>query len=440
MNPVIVIPSYWTTTDTPASLGSMVGYDHATPIDKPMPELETCLASLEKVRGVLRVVVLLVADTQCEAGARARVDGICRTHPNLAPMVIGSTEAAVIEQAASRMSPGMPVSSVSLHGYGPIRNMGLAVASALGHDVVVFLDDDEVVLDEDFLIDATYGLGLSNRQGLPIVAKSGYYLDRQDSPYADVNPPAWRDRPWSKRGEFNALMQQLLTGTRISRSTYVCGGCFAIAASAFCKVGFDPVIPRGEDLDYLFNLRMNGIDLWFDNQWRVKHLPPESPSYAARFLQDVYRWEYERQKLATVNATIGLRHVTSESLEPYPGSWVSDKAADRALRTARRRALVGPERSAYLWMISHGFHAAQAWAIDHASSYLSFQTYWPRMMELMWNNDLIARRILATATPDAMPHPIPSWVAGVPDPSDEELLPDAVPSLPEPSDAEELHE
>ena len=81
--------------------------------------------------------------------------------------------------------------------------------------------------------------GLKNRQGLSIIAKTGYFLDRDDSPYADVKDPAWEDALWSKRHEFNEFMEAKLSGTRISRSNYICGGCFAVSAEAFTRVAFD---------------------------------------------------------------------------------------------------------------------------------------------------------------------------------------------------------
>ena len=190
VNPVIVIPSYWSRTDDLVAVGDVGIYDHSTPISKPLPELETCLQSLEQVRGVLRVIVLVVAPPAYADSARARVDGICRQHPNLNPLVIGQPEAQEVMRLVERVAPGLEGEPCSLRGYGAIRNMGLAVAAALGHDVVVFLDDDEIALNEDFLIDAVYGIGLETRQGLPIQAKSGYYLDREDSPYADVSSRA----------------------------------------------------------------------------------------------------------------------------------------------------------------------------------------------------------------------------------------------------------
>ena len=173
MNPVVVIPSYWTEGAQPDGLGKPGVYDYATPIGKPLPELELCLSSLEQVRGIIRVIVLVVAPTSCEESARARVNSICRAHEDLNPLVIGQQEAAHVTSAVGRMLPNVVGEPVALRGYGAIKNLGLAVAAIMGHDVVVFLDDDNVVLDQDFLLNAVYGLGSLNRQGQHISAKSG---------------------------------------------------------------------------------------------------------------------------------------------------------------------------------------------------------------------------------------------------------------------------
>ena len=118
-------------------------------------------------------------------------------------------------------------------------------------------------------------MGHETRQRLPILAKSGYFYNKAGSPLADTGKKnGITYRWWTKRIEFNRWMERALAGTRISRSNYVCGGCFAIHARAFKRVAFDPYITRGEDLDYLFNMRLLGMDVWFDNAWVVKHLPP----------------------------------------------------------------------------------------------------------------------------------------------------------------------
>lgn len=403
MNPVIVIPTYWAANTDPTEIGEVGTYDHATPIAKPVPELETCLESLEMVRGVLRVVVLLVAPPDCADAARARVNGICAQHPNLNPLIIGNREAKTIENAIHVVAPKMEGETVSLRGYGAIRNMGLVVAAILGHDVVVFMDDDEVALDENFLIDAVYGLGLLTRQDLPVSAKTGYFFDRNDSCYADESDVRWCDRYWTKKSEFNEWMRRAQSSTRISRSNYVCGGCLAIYADAFCHVAFDPYITRGEDLDYLFNLRMNGLDMWFDNQWAVRHLPPKTPSYASRFLQDVYRWTYEVQKIDVANHRIGLRPVTADSLQPYPASWITKDVHKRIFCTSLFRSIAGPERKEYFYVWSRARGEAKAWASRVSESYLAFQTYWPGMMAALWCNEPLAYSIIDSGTPKRHP-------------------------------------
>lgn len=400
MNPVIVIPSYWSRTDDLVAVGDVGIYDHSTPISKPLPELETCLQSLEQVRGVLRVIVLVVAPPAYAESARARVDGICRCHPSLNPLVIGRSEAQEVIRVIDRVAPGLEGEPCSLRGYGAIRNMGLAVAATLGHDVVVFLDDDEVALSDSFLIDAVYGIGLETRQGLPIQAKSGYYLNRDGSPYASTDKPKWQNRWWAKREEFNDWMTQALSGTRISRSNYLCGGCFALGAEAFCNVAFDPLITRGEDLDYLLNLRMYGFDVWFDNEWYVKHLPPQVPSHAARFLQNLYRWNYEVKKLEASQDIITLRHVTPESLRPYPSAWIdSPTLRKRVRRTTLARIIAGPERGEYLQIFLHGRKDAERWAASVARDYFAFQTYWPRIMASLWEDRVLARTLRQMGSP-----------------------------------------
>lgn len=276
MNPVVVIPSFWAQGEKPGALGERGVYDYTTRIDKPLPELESCLASLEQVRGILRVIVLVVAPPSCEESARARVNSICRAHVGLNPLVVGAQEAAHVEHAVARMAHHVAGETVSLRGYGAIRNMGLAVAAVLGHDVVVFLDDDEVALDADFLVNAVYGLGSLTRQNLQVLAKSGFFVDEFDSPYAEPTEE-WSERYWSKAADFNKVMERAQTGaSRITRSNHLCGGCCALHAAAYSRVPFDPYITRGEDLDYVLNLRANGLDAWFDNAWFVRAQPPRS--------------------------------------------------------------------------------------------------------------------------------------------------------------------
>ena len=397
MNPVIVIPSYWDRSARPGPLGERGVYDYTTPIDKPLPELEVCLSSLEHVSGVLRVIVLVVAPQDCEEAARARVNSICRAHADLNPLVIGAREASHVERAVSRMAHHVAGETVSLRGYGAIRNMGLAVAAILGHDVVVFLDDDEVALGEDYLTKAVWGLGSLTRQNLQVLVKSGFFIDELGSPYAEPSG-AWSEKYWSKAADFNRVMERAQTSaSRITRSNHLCGGCCALHAAAFSKAPFDPYITRGEDLDYVLNVRAMGMDVWFDNEWCVQSQPPEEMAGApSLFMQDVHRWLYEYRKLDAMNARRDLHTITPESLMPYPAPWLSSGVRRRVFRTALRRFLTGPDRLAYLRILVRGRFDADRFARSASSRSLSFAMVWPTIVAALWEDRVIASAILQT--------------------------------------------
>ena len=412
MNPVIVIPSYWDADDSPRALGERGIYDHTTPIDRPVPELETCLASLDKVRGVMRVIVLLVAPAAHERAARARVEGVCRQHPRLNILLVGSPEAGLVSRAVLSVGRGVGSEAAALRGYGAIRNTGLLVACTLGHDVVVFMDDDEVAESPDFLIDAVYGLGMRSHANTKIVAKTGYFINREGSPYASDHV-AWCDRAWSKHEGFNAWMRKALDekGPRITRSNVCCGGCMALHAEAFTTVPFDPWITRGEDLDYLINLRLCGIDMWFDSGWSVRHLPPPTPSIPSRFMQDAYRWTYEAAKLAHANTLIETTKVAPESLDPYPGPWLRPNVGERIARTALRRATASRDRLDYLRIMRRGRASAEDYAAEHVTGYAPLMAAWRRVAATLWEDEELAGGLVELGAPRAPePGKTSSWM------------------------------
>lgn len=403
MNPAIVIPTYWAQQE-----GQPGSYDHATSVDAPSPELARCLDSLEQVRGVMRTIVLVAAPPAAQREARARVDAICSEHPHLSPLVVGEAEARAIKDAVAVMAPRLPGEAVSLRGYGAIRNLGLAVAAVLGHDVVVYMDDDEIALGPEFLVEGVYGLGQLTRQGTPILAKSGCFIDAEGSVYANEKL-SWTDKRWDKNIGFNQWMRRAQGTVRISRSNHLCGGCFAVHAEAFSRVAFDPYITRGEDLDYLFNLRMYGYEVWFDNQWRVQHLPPATPLPAKRFRQNVYRWVYEQRKLAAASRRPDLVQVTPSSLMPYPGAYLQDDLDKRVRTTARRRAVAGStsseDRAEYLSVWRSGLADAEANAERHERSYLQLQSWWPSIVSGLWQEPQLGAHLLAQGSPCGLPQP-----------------------------------
>ena len=388
MKPAIVIPTYWAGNheDTLAP----GAYDHSTSLTSEHPELERCLASLEQVRGLPRIILLVICPLSATRDVTLRIEHILYNHPDLNVTLLTNIEASRIMDRVSELAPKIKGEAVSLRGYGAIRNMGLAAAAILGHDAVVFLDDDEVILAPDFMEKALYALGAETRQRLPILAKSGYFYDCEGSPLADTSRAGITQRWWTKRIEFNRWMKKALSATRISRSNYVCGGCMALHARAFTRVAFDPFITRGEDLDYLFNMRLFGYDVWFDNAWVVKHLPPEGHESAPRFMQNVYRWYYERAKLTYASRQKEYNQVTPASLMPYPGPWISSGLDERVRKTSLARAVFTREHRAYWNIWRHGREDAERYAADNADQYLKFQSFWPSIMDGLWGDISLA--------------------------------------------------
>ena len=387
MNPVIVIPTYWEQNQA----GMLVPgqYDHATNISDQNPDLDRCLQSLEQVHGIIRIAVLVVCPLAQTEAVRLRVNQIVGKHPTLPVTIITNKEVSAIVDKIETIAPDLTGEVVSLRGYGAIRNVGLAIASIMGHDSVVFIDDDEIITTSDFLDRAMYGLGYETRSSLPILAKTGFFYDKDGSPLANTEGSRTCDKWWTKRLEFNEWMKRALTTTRISRSNYVCGGCMVLHARAYMHIPFDPYITRGEDLDYLFNLRINGLDMWFDNRWNVHHYPPASPDSAPRFMQDVYRWYYERAKIRETNNHIELHQVTAASLMPYPGPWFSDQLDERIAKTSLARMLTTKEHLAYFKVWSRGRFDAKEYAQKYKRAYLRLQNFWSSIMNLLWRDEAL---------------------------------------------------
>ncbi|MBR2835427.1 MAG: glycosyltransferase [Coriobacteriales bacterium] len=395
MNPAIVIPTYWSTTDRLGTPGSTYCYDHATPIDAEKPQLDECLASLEQVIGLQHVILLVVAPPSIEQQAVKRVKQLADAHNTPGVVIVDSFKALTAMNIFRDILPQDIGEPIGLRGYGAIRNMGLLTCCALGCDLAVFIDDDEVVLDADFLANATYGIGQKPRSGVPVIAKSGYFLDRRNSALADRRRVESYNKYWAKRSEFNQWMTQALAGPRISRSNTLCGGCFAVHAEAFTRVAFDPWITRGEDLDYFFNLRFYGMDVWFDNKWRVRHNPPRIQDTAYRFLQDVYRWTYERRKIEVCNTNIDLHQITPDQLMPYPGPWIGPDLPRRIKKTSTLRTLRTNEKSSYLKIRRTGIKDAVAYAEENCTRYLEFQSYWNTIASQAWQNEQLVHIFMA---------------------------------------------
>ncbi|MDR0514216.1 MAG: hypothetical protein LBG81_03525 [Coriobacteriaceae bacterium] len=378
MNPVIIIPTYISARRRKEGSNLLTTYDHTTSLNQP-GELSRCLNSLQKVQDVGQIIILVASEPSIEVQSAEKVRALAAQFPDLNILVIEASLHALIQQRMEQLGLGTMAKEVGLSSYGAIRNLGLVAANILGFDSVVFIDDDEIIEDPAFLHNALYGLGKLTKKGIPILAKTGFYFNARGN-YFSQSQDKWYNHFWQQGKAFNKWIQKAMKGPRLSRSNHVCGGCLALHKEAFKRLGFDPWIPRGEDLDYLLNLRMYGSDIWFDNQWSLVHKPPATPSEGVRFRQDIYRWIYELRKMEYSRTQIDLLQVRPSSLEPYPGPFLEPGIEGRIWRTAFLRSLARPDKKAYRKAAKAATGEAVTYAQRNCSNYFEFQYVWPEMM------------------------------------------------------------
>jgi GT2 family glycosyltransferase len=385
VEPIVIIPTFWTRRRGRGLERARVHYDHPTPVDADGTFAE-CLASLEQVRGLGRVLVLVAAtDESVEAAAEDRVRETLAEFPGIDAFVFGAAEMGSLHRRMEQLEFADLIAGASLNGYGGVRNVGLLAAAALGAEMVVFFDDDQVVLDPDFLIRAEEGIGEHTAAGRPVLAKSGYYVDERGSCTVGRRAP-WHDAFWRQDEAFDRAIAAIATPPRMKPSPLAFGGCLALHRDMYCNVSFDPWAVRGEDIDYVINVRMHGGDVYLDSEWAVMHRPPDVPSEALHFRHDVFRFVYTHRKLEFSKSQVDLRQVTAESLEPYPGPFVHASIGWRARLTAALRAVAGPERGVYLRIATHAVPEAQRYARENCERYFAFQRRWPMLADRLWED------------------------------------------------------
>jgi len=385
VSPCVVIPTFWTKRKGRVSENLLTVYDHPTSVDTDgtLPE---CLRSLEEVEGLDKVVLIVAAtDPAVEHVAEDRVRSILADFPGIDALVFGPAELGSLHRRLEQVEFADMIGGVSLVGYGSVRNVGLIAAAVLGCESVVFLDDDQIITDREYLRRASEGLGLQLEDGRIVLAKTGFYTD-VDGRYQLPVSPHFSDMFWRQNDAFNAALAMVDAPPRIKPSPIAFGGCLALHKDMFSAVSFDPWVVRGEDMDYVINARMHGGDVFLDGEWSVIHRPPKLASEALQFRQDVYRFVYEHRKLEFAESQVDLRQVTPESLMPYPGPFLGSSIGWRAWVTAMLRGLSRREGGRYLSVARRTVRQAEGYARENCHNYFDFQRRWPLLIDRIWDD------------------------------------------------------
>ena len=316
----VVVPTYWGPVREYELGVPSPAYDHPTPLGA-QGTLPRLLESLARNRGVEFKVFLVVAPTEPGLGeaAERQVQGLAAGFAEAMPLVVIGPD-ALGKLKAGLEGKGLEVGLLSLQGYGNVRNLGLAVGLLSGAEAIVLLDDDEVV-GPDYLVRAAASLdGVARRAGAA-VGVAGPYLDPDGSPFLPESPE--QGNPFLHKARYmNQTLRRLLQGEGKKPTPLAFGGNMVLSRSLAREVPFDPLIPRGEDIDYVLSAWLLGCEFYFEPGLTVTHLPPAEPrpTPCEALRRDVVRFIYEQEKLAHAAAQgLSLRL----ELGPYPGCFLA---------------------------------------------------------------------------------------------------------------------
>ncbi|MHA2364624.1 MAG: hypothetical protein ACXAC7_11760 [Candidatus Hodarchaeales archaeon] len=310
--PIVVIPTYWRKGNLEKQ--DFV-YDHPTDLINPEETISKTLESLVSINGSFDVLVIGVP-TRPSIGNEVdkKVKDIIKAL-NLPYKVqyFGSNEFSNLKNHFNSKFPKEIADIPSNQGYSNIRNLCLLIPHLLGYQTVVLIDDDELITDKDFIRKSTEFIGKEiNGKILGLIL--GFYRNRDGSFYLDESNIPWWELVWNKINWMNEAFKIIEDpGNRLVDTPFAFGGNMVITRKCWINVPFDPLIRRGEDMDYLRNVKFSGFDAKLDKTLSIIHCPPQSKtSYLTRFQEDIYRFLYAKAKIKF----LGLK---SEHFDPYPG-------------------------------------------------------------------------------------------------------------------------
>ncbi|OLS20031.1 MAG: hypothetical protein HeimC3_42420 [Candidatus Heimdallarchaeota archaeon LC_3] len=313
MKSIIVVPSYWRKGELEED---DIIYDHPTDLINPEETISKTLESLKIVKGNFDILVI-GAPTNPSIGNEMdeKIVSIIKL-ANLSAQVFyfGHKNFQSLQKSLKNVFPKFS-SLVSNRGYSNIRNLCILIPHLLDYEIAIFIDDDELITDKNYVIKATEFIGKTiNKTLLGLVV--GFYKNLDGSIYVDESNIPWWELVWNKPKLMNEgfrIVEESIT--RLADTPFAFGGNMIIHKHVWLKIPFDPLIRRGEDMDYLRNVKMFEFGVKLDRKLFIEHRPPKSKTpYLTRLHEDIYRFLYAQAK----TKYFGLKSV---DYLPYPGSF-----------------------------------------------------------------------------------------------------------------------
>jgi hypothetical protein len=397
MKTVIIIPTYWSKSSDEILKEGEAVYDHPTSLDGE-ETLSRTLESMKILKNKDFKLVLVVSTTLPEINEEvsAKIKQIVKA-VELPVETYLFDEKALLEMKQLIEDPSADM--LSIRGYSNVRNICLFVGHVLGSEVNILIDDDEVFENPDFVDEANFHIG-KRIFGRSVYGVAGYYLNKYDEYYDDVQIVPWMTY-WNRFGNKTKAFDKIIKcDPRLKVTPFAFGGLMVIHKNLYRVVPFDVGVPRGEDIDYLINARMYGYDFFLDNKLNIKHLPPKknNPIWK-RFREDIYRFLYEQSKIRSQYDVPNMARVQAEDLDPYPGEFLKDDLEDKIFKTNILLALdylsqgyvEGCQESLKNIYLSKYEAIPQG---DPFTNYRQLQKQWVRLMKTVSSKRMEARRIL----------------------------------------------
>jgi hypothetical protein len=383
MKIVLAVPTYWGRAKSEPFFKEDDVYDHPTPLDgeSTLPHL---LESLRVIEGYRFEVLVLVVSThpsfQDEAEKKCKnLIKPFKEHFQISLFSYSSLDSLL------KVIPSEFRSLFSLSGYSNVRNLCLLIPFLMGAEVIVFLDDDEEVRDKGFLRKALYKVGVPY-EGEIVLAKAGFYIRPEWESHRIPETKNPFEAVWGSVKAMNKAFDLIDSTPRLKKTPFVFGGNMVVHKDIITQVCFDPRIIRGEDVDFLFNAKLFGINFFLDNELWVKHLPPPShnPSWLA-FRQNVLRFTYMRKKFESQEGKEGIKRVSLEELDPYPGAFLRGNLFEKIYRYSLLQAIEylrkGDEMGYKESLENITLAKFPPFSEDPLAEYLDFRAKWRKLVK-----------------------------------------------------------
>ena len=335
MKVTMVIPSYWGRKKSEGWKETDAVYDHPTPLDEQgtLGRVLESISILEKTDFNLVILGVSTArDIQQEV--ESKVSSIVKeSTTGVKTHFFSYSNLAKIHRHLTAFNQEKYIPLLQLNGYSNIRNLCLFLPHLLGSDVAVLIDDDEIFEDSRFMEKALEFIG-REYQKEKILAVAGFYINPDNDFLLNTDTPPWMTS-WNKIDCMNRAFKEIIgKGPRLKETPFVFGGNMVVHRDLFTVVPFDPMVTRGEDIDFLINARMFGFTFYLDNQLSIKHDAPQKTHPEWRKLrEDISRFVFEKNKLESQEPTPGMERLKAEDLDPYPGEFLKEDLQDRIFRS-----------------------------------------------------------------------------------------------------------